>query len=106
MGLFGHRKSGLRVPVNAAGWQEAEVVVKGAYAPDSLVVKAGAPVRLNFRREDSAGCSERVVFADFGIDVLLPQGETVPVDLRPEQPGTYSFTCGMGMLRGHLRVEA
>ncbi len=36
-------------------------------------------VRLNFRREETAACSEMVVLADFGKSAHLPEGETVPV---------------------------
>lgn len=47
-----------------------------------------------------------VVFADFDKSVKLPEGELVPVELMPNEPGTFEFTCQMGMLRGRLVVEA
>src|SRR2546430_1611562 len=34
------------------GVQEVRVVVKGGYTPDTIVVRAGAPVRLQFRSEE------------------------------------------------------
>ncbi len=66
---------------------------------------AGRPVRLSFRREESSACSEMVVFGDFGKSAKLPEGELVPVEFLPKEPGTYEFTCQMGMLRGRLVVE-
>jgi plastocyanin domain-containing protein len=81
------------------------VLVKGGYTPDVIVVRHGKPVRLSFRREETAACSEMVVFGDFGKSARLPTGETVPVELLPERPGEYEFTCQMGMLRGKLVVE-
>ena len=32
-----------------------------------IVVHEGAPVRLNFYRDETAACSEEIVFGDFGI---------------------------------------
>ncbi|HLB62824.1 MAG TPA: cupredoxin domain-containing protein [Actinomycetota bacterium] len=103
--FWGPRKEGYRAAPTASGYQEAMVLVKGGYAPDTIVVRAGKPVRLNFRREESSACSEMVVFGDFGKSAKLPEGEVVPVELMPKDAGTYEFTCQMGMLRGRLVVE-
>ena len=103
--FWGPKGGGYRVPVATSGYQEAMVLVKGGYTPDVIVVEHGKPVRLNFRREESASCSEMVVFGDFGKSTELPEGETVPVEFLPEEPGEYEFACQMGMLRGKLVVE-
>ena len=87
------------------GVQEVRVVVKGGYNPDTIVVRAGAAVRLLFYRDETADCSERVVFEDFGIDAALPAFQTTPVEFTPEQPGEFRFHCGMNMLKGLLVVE-
>ncbi len=103
--FWGPRRGGFRAAVASSGYQEAMVLVKGGYAPDTIIVRAGKPVRLSFRREESSACSEMVVFGDFGKSAKLPEGELVPVELPPAKPGTYEFTCQMGMLRGRLVVE-
>jgi plastocyanin domain-containing protein len=103
--FWGPRRGGTRAALTSSGYQEAMVLVKGGYTPDVIVVQRGRPVRLNFRREESAACSEMVVLADFGRSARLPEGETVPVEFLPENPGEYEFTCQMGMLRGKLVVE-
>lgn len=103
--FWGPRKHGYSAPLNSSGYQEAMVLVKGGYNPDTIVVKAGKPVRLNFRREESSACSEMVVFEDFGKSAKLPEGEIVPIEFLPKEPGTYEFTCQMGMLRGQVVVE-
>ena len=87
------------------GVQEVRVVVKGGYTPDTVVVRAGEPVRLQFYRDETADCSERVVFEDFGIDTALPAFETTAVEFTPAQPGEFRFRCGMNMLKGLLVVE-
>jgi len=102
--FFFSEKKGTRLAVGN-GVQEASIVVKGGYTPDVLVVKAGQPVRLNFTRQETASCSEMVLFPDFNKSVKLPPGERVVIEFTPEKPGEYGFQCQMGMLRGKLIVE-
>ena len=99
------RTTGVRAAEASGGYQEAMILVKGGYTPDTIIVRHGKPVRLNFRREETASCSEKVIFADFPKSADLPTGETVPVEFLPEQPGEYEFACPMGMFRGRLIVE-
>ena len=92
-------------PATAGGLQEATVTVQGGYSPAVVRVKAGRPVRLTFDRRETSGCSEEVVFGDFGIRRYLPAQERTVVEVTPPTPGTYEFTCGMGMLRGRLVAD-
>ena len=103
--FWGPRQGGFRVGLSSSGYQEAMILVKGGYTPDVIVVQHGKPVRLSFRREETAACSEMVVLNDFGKSAHLPTGETVSVEFLPDQPGEYEFTCQMGMFRGKLVVE-
>lgn len=102
--FFFSEKKGARLAASD-GVQEADIVVKGGYTPDVLVVKAGQPVRLTFTRQETASCSEMVLFPDFNKSAKLPPGERVAVEFTPERPGEYGFQCQMGMLRGKLVVE-
>jgi len=86
--------------------QEIAVTVKGGYTPDTIIVQVGQPVRLLFYRDETAECSERVVFESFGIDQALPAFETTAVEFTPPESGEYAFRCGMSMLKGRLIVEA
>ena len=99
------RSKGLRAAETTGGYQEAMILVKGGYTPDTIVVRSGRPVRLNFRREETASCSDKVIFADFQKSADLPTGQTVPVELMPKEPGEFAFGCPMGMFRGKLIVE-
>jgi len=99
------KRKGSRAAVASSGIQEVLVVVKGGYTPDLIVVEHGRPVRLKFRREESASCSEMVLLPDFQKSASLPQGEVVPIEFLPEKPGEYGFQCQMGMFRGKLIVE-
>ncbi len=102
--FFLSEKEGTQLAVSS-GVQEANIVVKGGYTPDVLVVKAGQPVRLNFNRQETASCSEMVLFPDFNKSAKLPPGEDVTIEFTPEEPGEYDFQCQMGMLHGKLIVE-
>lgn len=86
------------------GRQEIDVTVKGGYSPEVIELKRGIPVRINFYRDDSSSCSERVVFGDLGIVRDLPAYETTSIEFTPEKAGEFPFTCGMGMLHGKLIV--
>jgi len=99
------RAKGVRATEVSSGHQEAMILVKGGYTPDTIIVRHGQPVRLKFRREETASCSEKVVFGDFNKSADLPTGEIVPIEFVPDKPGEYEFTCAMGMLRGTLIVE-
>lgn len=98
------RPQGTAATVGAGGVQEAFILVKGGYSPDTVRVAAGSRVRLMFNRQEADPCSERVVIDAFGVSADLPEGDTVPVEFTPTQPGEFEFACQMGMLRGKLIV--
>jgi plastocyanin domain-containing protein len=87
------------------GVQEVPVLVKGGYSPDTIIVQAGRPVRLQFYRDETADCSERVIFEAFGVNQELPAFQTTTIEFTPREPGEYPFRCGMNMLKGLLVVE-
>src|SRR5690606_17849746 len=99
------KRRGVRAALTSSGYQEALILVRGGYTPDTILVERGKPVRLSFRREETNGCSETVVLPDFRKSAKLPEGETVPVEFMPEEAGEYDFQCQMGMFRGKLIVQ-
>ena len=94
------RRSRRRTPVRTT-----RVLVRGGYNPDTVYARVGEPLRLTFRREETAPCSERVVFPDLGKSAMLPAYKDVTIELTPEHVGVHEFTCQMGMLHGRLIVE-
>jgi plastocyanin domain-containing protein len=102
--FFGEREA-TAATVDERGVQEIKITVKGGYSPDVIVVKQGKPVQLDFYRDETASCSEQVVFGDFGIARDLPAFKTTTIELVPEKAGEFTFTCGMNMMRGKLVVE-
>ena len=102
--FFGPRQ-GVVAMRTEAGIQEIKVIVRGGYSPDVIVVKQGQPLRLDFYRDETASCSEQVVFGDFGIARDLPAFKTTAIEFTPDNAGEFTFTCGMNMMRGKLVVE-
>ena len=103
--FFGEKER-VAAAVGASGVQEVKVTVKGGYSPDVIVVKQNQPVKLDFYRDETASCSEQVIFGDFGIARDLPAFKTTSVEFTPEKEGEFTFTCGMNMMRSTLVVES
>jgi plastocyanin domain-containing protein len=101
--FFGERER-TNATLSESGVQEIMVTVRGGYSPDVIVVGKDKPVRLNFYRDETNGCSEQVIFGDFGIARELPAYKTTAIEFTPERAGAFTFTCGMNMLRGKLIV--
>ena len=89
----------------SGGLQEVSITVKGGYSPDIIEVERGKTVQLSFYRDEENSCSEALLIPDFRIRRDLPAFKTTLVELLPQQPGRFEFTCGMGMLRGVLVVK-
>ena len=102
--FFGEREK-VAAGLTEAGVQEIKVTVKGGYSPDVIVVRQGVPVKLDFYRDETASCSEQVVFGDFGIARELAAFKTTSIEFTPDKAGEFTFACGMNMLRGKLIVE-
>ena len=90
--------------VETGGTQKVTITVHGGYEPAAVRVRRGVPVQITFDRQEESGCTEEVVFPDFGVKRFLPAFERTTVELTPQQSGTFPFACGMGMLHGRLIV--
>jgi plastocyanin domain-containing protein len=99
-----YRKEGVAV-TEVGGVQQVNIIVKGGYDPDVIVVKKDKPVRLNFNRQESALCSEMVLFDKINESATLPEGQTVTIEFTPQEAGEIPFQCQMGMLRGKVVVQ-
>lgn len=85
---------------------EVVITVDGGYAPNTVRAKAGQRLRLIFDRTDDSSCSDEVVIPALGIKQYLPTGERTLIDITPTEAGRIPFTCGMGMLKGTILVDA
>lgn len=76
------------------------------YEPSRLSFKAGVPATIIFDQHGTTSCAWDVMSEDLGIALTdLPEGTQTEVSFTPDASGTYSFTCGMDMLKGSVIVE-
>jgi hypothetical protein len=86
--------------------QTVEIVVDHGYQPQSIVARAGVPLRVVFRRRDADACTDRVVFSSPHLDRPLARGRATTIVLPPQAPGEVRFTCGMGRYHGQIQLRA
>jgi len=86
------------------GIQEVNMDVDASgYSPNSFVLKKGIPVKWNVNVKQLTGCNSELVSNEYKIDARLKQGANI-FEFTPDNTGTFSFSCGMGMLRGSFIV--
>jgi hypothetical protein len=87
----------------ADGVVEVQLTVSGGgFQPADLQIPSDKPVRLLVNRVGDDFCSQQLVFPKLGIQQdLAPNGLTA-IDLPATAAGSYTMTCGMGMLAGRL----
>ncbi|NCS31984.1 hypothetical protein GW793_00650 [bacterium] len=74
------------------------------YVPTSFTVKSGVPVRWEINNMGASGCTGAVIARDFfNGQVTLKPGVNV-IEFTPQKPGTYKFSCWMGMVGGVIKV--
>lgn len=84
--------------------QIQEVAVKPTeYRPNNLVLKAGTPSIINFKTE-KVGCTGIVLSNELGFNVSLKENTNNYVNIKALKPGTYHYSCGMGMYKGTVTV--
>ena len=73
------------------------------YSPQRLYAKAGQPVLLNITTNNTYSCARDFVIQAIGVEKLLPQTGTIPVNIPAQVAGTVlRFTCSMGMYTGEI----
>lgn len=81
-----------------------EIIVDGGYKPNIIRIQKGKRFTISFLRKDQNSCLEEIVIPDFKIKKILPLGEKVSIQIRPESKGTIPFSCGMNMFHGKIIV--
>jgi uncharacterized protein len=79
-------------------------VANGHYDPSVLSIPAGRPVRLIVSRPESDPCSAQLLFPRLGINKDLTSNGVTTIELPATKAGTFTMTCGMGMISGQLVV--
>ncbi|MBC8138543.1 MAG: efflux RND transporter periplasmic adaptor subunit [Fibrella sp.] len=79
-------------------------VTEKGFEPSALSLKVGVPARITFTRETDATCATEVLFPDYGINNPLPLNTPVVVSFTPKK-GTFTFACGMNMIKGKVVAQ-
>ncbi|MBA4313515.1 MAG: hypothetical protein C0417_12900 [Chlorobiaceae bacterium] len=90
--------------INDDGMQEATITIKDSYHPNTIIVKKGIPLHLNFDLQEE-GCTATVSFKDFDVKKLLTPFEITEVEFTPDISGSFTFACPMNMIEGTLVVK-
>jgi plastocyanin domain-containing protein len=80
-------------------------VTKRGFAPVSVAVKKGEPVRLVVTRQTEQTCAKEIVISDAGVREKLPLDKPVTIEFTPQKTGEIRYACGMDMVSGVLLVE-
>jgi sulfite exporter TauE/SafE/copper chaperone CopZ/plastocyanin len=75
------------------------------YEPDTATVLAGVPIEWQI---DSVaiGCASSLYAPDLGLESMVLDSGVNTLTLTLEEPGTYSYSCGMGMYKGTITAVA
>ncbi len=89
------------------GVTEVKLAIQNTqFVPATLQIPADKPVRLVVDRQEANACSDQIVFPQLGVSADLAPNATTVVNLPATKSGTFTMTCGMGMMSGQLVVGA
>jgi len=80
-------------------------ITEAGYQPSIFKLKRGVPARLTFVRRTEDECGKEVVIRAYNIRRALPLNKLVTINFTPRRTGSFSFVCGMDMMRGKVIVQ-
>lgn len=100
----GSQKTG-DTAVEKNGTQYVYSQLQSGKYPD-ITVRAGEPVEweIEASEDNINGCNYKIFLQDFGLEHTFTEGKNI-IKFTPEQAGTYTYTCWMGMITGKIHVE-
>ncbi len=89
----------------ADGVVEIPLVIENTrFVPQTVAIPADTPVRLIVDRREDGACSDQIAMPQIGILQDLAPNATTIVEIPATKAGSYTLTCGMGMMSGTLQV--
>lgn len=78
-------------------------LMPGEYS--SITVQKGIPVKWIIRAEKGSinGCNNRIFIPEYNIEKTFQLGENI-IEFTPEEEGTFTYSCWMGMIRSYIIV--
>ncbi len=91
----------------ADGVAEIDLVIENTrFVPETVNIPADTPVRIIVDRREDNTCSDQLAIPQAGVLADLAPFSTTAVDVPPLSEGTYTLTCGMGMMSGRVIAGA
>ncbi len=76
------------------------------FTPSKLTLpKAEGTTKVTFTRTSTETCASEVVVPALNINVPLPLGKPVDIQIPTDKPQTLTFQCGMGMYKSSIVVQ-
>ena len=102
--LPGTAQTAVRAAVSEDGYQTLGTELQSGAYPD-IQVQAGIPVRwiVQASPEEINGCNNRILCRSLGLEYSFQPGENV-IEFTPREPGSYQYSCWMGMISGTITV--
>ena len=96
--------TGADTPVTENGVQIVRSTLQPGSYPD-ITVRVGEPVKwmIDAARENINGCNNRIIIHEYGIEYTFREGENI-IEFTPEETGSFSYSCWMGMIYGNITV--
>ena len=94
------------LPLIIDGEQVIKMTASGSGdSPNYFKVRAGVPLKWEITGSNSLGCNGAIVSNGlFDGEIVLTPGQVSIKEFTPQTPGTYGFSCTMGMIRGTIEV--
>lgn len=99
-------QGGATKAVDTANQQVVELTAKNGYSPSVLTAKAGLPVLLKVKTQDTQDCSVEFTIPSFGIKATLPVTGEKDFALPAQKAGeTIDGSCQMGMSKFKIEFK-
>ncbi len=87
------------------GYQEAEIIVSSkGYKSNVRTLKAGVPVKLKVKTDNTFGCVRAFTIPEYNISKFLPESGETEITFTLRKTGRLTYTCSMGMFSGTFDV--
>jgi plastocyanin domain-containing protein len=81
------------------------IVTKNGWEPWKIPARKGEKLVLLVTRTTDETCATELMIPEAGVNVPLPLGKEVRIELTPERTGPLRFSCAMKMFQGVIEVR-
>ena len=93
-----------KILIDNEGYQVIKMDVDAyGYSPNSFVLKKGVPVKWIINGKEITNCNKVIQVPKLNLKFDIKKGEQI-INFTPEETGTISWSCWMGMIRGTFIV--